>query len=92
MAILVKQAGYRLVVADGRAVASTRMYTSLAEMWEGWTKNIFLGLKDRPGLLLLGAFGAFVSFFAAVILPVWLIGGLLWWVARRRDLRADRWG
>ncbi len=81
LAILVKRAGCRLVVADGRAVASTRMYTSLPEMWEGWTKNIFLGLKDRPGLLLLGAFGAFVSFFAAVLLPVWLVGGLLWWAA-----------
>lgn len=81
LAFLVKGCGYRLVVADGRAVASTRMYTRLAEMWEGWTKNIFLGLKDRPGLLLLGAFGAFVSFFAAILLPLWLVGGLLWWAA-----------
>jgi chlorobactene glucosyltransferase len=81
LAALVKRSGYRLVVADGRAVASTRMYTSLAEMWEGWTKNIFPGLKDRPGLLLLGAFGAFVSFFAAVLLPVWLILGIIWWSA-----------
>jgi chlorobactene glucosyltransferase len=79
LALLIKRAGYRLVVADGREVASTRMYTSLSEMWEGWTKNIFLGLRDRPGLLLLGAFGAFVSFFAAVLLPVWLIAGLIWW-------------
>ena len=78
LATLVKRAGYRLVVADGQAVASTRMYTSLAEMWEGWTKNIFLGLKDRPGLLLLGAFGAFVSVFAALLLPLWFLGGLLW--------------
>jgi chlorobactene glucosyltransferase len=81
LATLVKHAGYRLVVADGQAVASTRMYTSLAEMWEGWTKNIFLGLKDRPGLLLLGAFGAFVSVFAALLLPLWLLGGLTWWSA-----------
>jgi chlorobactene glucosyltransferase len=81
LALLIKRSGYRLVVADGRALASTRMYTRLSEMWEGWTKNIFLGLRDRPGLLLLGVFGAFVSFFAAVLLPVWLIGGLLWWAA-----------
>jgi chlorobactene glucosyltransferase len=81
LATLVKQSGYHLVVADGRAVASTRMYTSLPEMWEGWTKNIFLGLKDRPGLLLLGAFGAFVSVFAALLLPLWLLGGLVWWFA-----------
>jgi chlorobactene glucosyltransferase len=79
LATLVKHAGYRLVVAEGQAVASTRMYTSLPEMWEGWTKNIFLGLKDRPGLLMLGAFGAFVSVFAALLLPLWLLGGLIWW-------------
>jgi chlorobactene glucosyltransferase len=79
LASLVKHAGYCLVVAEGQAVASTRMYTSLPEMWEGWTKNIFLGLKDRPGLLMLGAFGAFVSVFAALLLPLWLLGGLIWW-------------
>jgi chlorobactene glucosyltransferase len=78
LATLVKHAGYRLVLRDGQALASTRMYTSLPEMWEGWTKNIFLGLKDRPGLLLLGAFGAFVSLFAALLLPLWLLGGLVW--------------
>jgi len=81
LATMVKHSGYHLVVADGRTLASTRMYTNLAEMWEGWTKNIFLGLKDRPGLLLLGAFGAFLSFFAAVLLPVWLIAGLAWGLA-----------
>jgi chlorobactene glucosyltransferase len=80
LAALVKRAGYHLVLADGRAVASTRMYTSLPEMWEGWTKNIFLGLKERAGLLLLGAFGAFLSVFAALLLPAWLLGGLVWWV------------
>jgi chlorobactene glucosyltransferase len=80
LAALVKGAGYRLVVADGQALASTRMYTSLPEMWEGWTKNIFLGLRDKPGLLLLGVFGAFVSLFAALLLPLWLLGGFSWWI------------
>jgi chlorobactene glucosyltransferase len=79
LANLVKHSGYRLIVADGRQVARTRMYTSLAELWEGWTKNIFLGLKGSPGLLLLGAFGAFLSLFAAFALPLWLAAGLVWW-------------
>jgi chlorobactene glucosyltransferase len=78
MAVLVKRSGYRLIVADGAQVASTRMYTSLPEMWEGWTKNIFLGLKGSAGLLLLGAFGAFLSLFAALALPLWLAAGLAW--------------
>jgi chlorobactene glucosyltransferase len=77
LAILVKGKGYRLVVADGRKVASTRMYTSLAEVWEGWTKNIYLGLRDDKGLLLLGVFGAFLAFTAALLLPLWLVGGVI---------------
>ncbi|MBT3390967.1 MAG: glycosyltransferase [Chloroflexi bacterium] len=75
---VVKGAGYRLFIADGRAVARTRMYTSLPEMWEGWTKNIFLGLRDRLGLL---AFGAFAALMGALALPAWLLAGLLWFAA-----------
>ena len=76
LALLTKSSGYRLVIADGRQVASTRMYTSLAEMWEGWTKNIYLGLKDDRGLLLLGVFGAFLAFAAALLLPAWVLWGV----------------
>jgi chlorobactene glucosyltransferase len=81
LAALTKHSGFRLVMADGAAMATTRMYTSLSEMWEGWTKNIFLGLSGSRGLLLLGAFGAFVSVMAALALPLWLAGGLVWWGA-----------
>ncbi len=81
LALLVKDSGYRLIVADGRQVASTRMYTSLAEMWEGWTKNIFFGLRGRKSLLVLGAFGAFLALAAALLLPLWSLAGLIWWSA-----------
>jgi len=74
----VKWNGYRLVVADGMQMASTRMYTSLPEMWEGWTKNIYLGLSDHPSLLLLGAFGATLAVVAALALPAWPLLGLTW--------------
>lgn len=74
----VKWGGWRLIVADGRGVAETRMYTSLAEMWEGWTKNIYLGLADSPALLWLGVFGAFLALTAALLLPLWPLLGLLW--------------
>lgn len=76
LAVFVKGKGYRLVVADGRQVASTRMYTSLSEMWEGWTKNIYLGLRDDWGLLLLGVFGAFLAITAALFLPLWVMAGI----------------
>ena len=76
----VKWNGYRLIVANGYSVARTRMYTSLAEMWEGWTKNIYLGLSDRPSLMLLGAFGAFLALVAALILPLWPLLGFIWYL------------
>lgn len=76
----VKWNGYRLIVANGYAVARTRMYTSLAELWEGWTKNIYLGLSDRPSLALLGTFGAFLALVAALILPLWPMLGFVWYV------------
>ena len=72
---VVKGAGYRLILADGRGLVRTRMYTSLPEMWEGWTKNIYLGLRDRVGLL---TFGAAVTLLGAIALPLWLIAGILW--------------
>jgi chlorobactene glucosyltransferase len=74
----VKRSGQRLAVADGSALVSTRMYTSLPEMWEGWTKNIYLGLQDRVWLLLIGAF---TGLLGALFLPFWLLGGLAWWLA-----------
>lgn len=76
IAELVKWNGFRLIVADGSKVAKTRMYTSLPEMWEGWTKNIYLGLRDRPFLLILGAFLALV---AAFFLPAWPLLGVYWY-------------
>ncbi len=75
----VKWKGYRLVVADGRKVAKTRMYTSLPEMWEGWTKNIYLGLSDQPALMALGVFGAFLAVTASLFLPIWPLLGLVWY-------------
>ena len=76
----VKWNGFRLIVADGSAVARTRMYTSLTEMWEGWTKNIFLGLSDRPSLMILGVFGAILLWITALILPLWPVLGIFWYV------------
>ncbi|MBN2117276.1 MAG: glycosyltransferase [Anaerolineales bacterium] len=76
----VKWNGHRLVIADGYSVTRTRMYTSLPEMWEGWTKNVYLGLSDQPSLILLGAFGAFILLVAALVLPLWPLLGLFWYL------------
>lgn len=77
LAKLVKDSGYRLVLADGRDLARTRMYTSFRELWEGWTKNIFLGMQGRLGLLL---FGGVLGLIAALVLPAWPLAGAIWWI------------
>jgi chlorobactene glucosyltransferase len=75
----VKWNGHRLIVADGMKVVRTRMYTSLPEMWEGWTKNIYLGLRDEPGLMALGVFGAFLTLVVSIFLPLWPLLGVYWY-------------
>ncbi len=77
---LIKWNGHRLVVADGMQVVRTRMYTSLPTMWEGWTKNIYLGLRDHVAMLFLGAFGASLGLIAALFLPIWPLLGLIWYL------------
>jgi len=75
LAVNVKERGYRLVLADGRHLAKTRMYTTFSEIWEGWTKNIYLGLQDRVWLL---AIGILTGLIGALALPIWLIFSLFW--------------
>lgn len=50
----------------GRELYSCRMYTSLAEIWSGWTKNLFAGLDYRLGVTL----GICAVLFAMNVLPL----------------------
>ena len=47
---LVKHAGYRLEVAHAQSLMSIRMYEHFSDIWEGWSKNIFLGLVQKRGI------------------------------------------
>ena len=76
----VKWNGYRLIVANGMQLVRTRMYTSLPEMWEGWTKNIYLGLRDQPSLMALGVFGALLAVIVSIFLPAWPLLGMYWYL------------
>ncbi len=80
LAEMVKWSGRHLVLADGRHVARTRMYRSFPQMWEGWTKNIYLGLREQPSLIFIGAFGGVLLVLSALFLPVWPLLGLLWYL------------
>ena len=64
----IKSGGYRLRYRLGLDAVSLRMYQDLPALWEGWTKNWFLGL-DRSVLRSLGASAVVVQMFA---LP-WLL-------------------
>jgi len=46
-----KQAGYRLWFGPGQGIVSTRMYQRFTEMWEGWTKNLYLLYHRDSGAL-----------------------------------------
>ncbi len=78
LAQAVKSAGYRIVLGDGAGLVRTRMYHSLGEIWQGFTKNIYLGLRDRLPLLL---FGVLVSLLGTFTLPIWA-GLALGWLGR----------
>ena len=63
------RAGHRLLVAEARADLTTRMYASLREIVDGWSKNLFAGMRRtvyRPRL-------AYAVLLAGLLLPaLWL--------------------
>jgi chlorobactene glucosyltransferase len=61
---LAKQSGLRVVFADGHHMARCRMYTSAAEVWAGFSKNIYEGTGGRPAALA-GVVGLQLSAFVA---------------------------
>jgi chlorobactene glucosyltransferase len=77
LAEMVKRAGHRILLKDGRGLARTRMYTSFTEIWEGWVKTIYPGMRDQTWMLLVIA-GA--SILGACIFPLWWFAALGWWV------------
>ena len=46
-----KQAGYRIWFGPGDGIVRTRMYRQFRDMWQGWTKNLFLIFRrDRAAI------------------------------------------
>lgn len=87
----VKRAGRPIWLADGGDLIAIRMYHGLAEIWRGWSKNLYDGLRlpiwvrvagyewylfeDRPVLVL----GFFIAFLTGLFLlpPVTLLWALV---------------
>ena len=83
----IKSAGFRLRYLLGLDAVDLRMYADLPSLWEGWTKNWFIGL-DRDVSKALGASGVVVLMFsvpwlqfpAALVLLLLLPQMSLWWL------------
>lgn len=73
----VKAAGRRLIFLPGAEWVETRMYESFGQMWQGWTKNLYLLFGGKMGRIL-GTIaevkfldlGVPVAFFALCLLMV----------------------
>ena len=61
--------GYRLGVRLGEDVFTTRMYTSLGEIVDGWTKNVATGARQAAGSLAPVALPGILIF----LLGIWLL-------------------
>ncbi|MEI8031838.1 MAG: glycosyltransferase [Chlorobiaceae bacterium] len=53
LCMAVKKAGGRVSAFEGSAIVSCRMYRTLGEIWEGFSKNLFAGLGYSTPLLVL---------------------------------------
>lgn len=94
MAKLLKESGFKIGLARAHDLMKLRMYETFKDIWEGWSKNIFLGLvqkreiKAKGKQLLILLIGLFVVFdmvvfpFIAIILSLFVIFILalsFWW-------------
>ena len=74
MAKLLKDSGFKIGLARAHDLMKLRMYERFSEIWEGWSKNIFLGLVQKREIssktvqLLIVLLGLFVV-FDMVVLP-----------------------
>jgi len=66
---LVKQHGFRLLVMDGAQLVSCRMYTSLRGIWEGFSKNLFPGMRYSVPMIV----AVIVFNFLTSVLPFLLL-------------------
>ncbi len=68
---LVKHQGYRLFLTVGTELMRVRMYTNLAEVWEGWGKNVVLSMRSEP----LNAVRQLAALASGGVLPFVLAAG-----------------
>ncbi|MGH9684467.1 MAG: glycosyltransferase [Candidatus Acidiferrales bacterium] len=102
LAEIVKNSGHAIYFSASAGVVRTRMYRGFRSMWEGWSKNLYLLLKEDYGfdeaamlvsLALLYVAGSLVRPFSAhrvallwALMGIWLIA---WHLRYAVDLRRN---
>ena len=85
----IKAGGSRLRYLLGLDAVDLRMYADFAALWEGWTKNWFLGLDRDPAKAIGAALAVVVMFtlpwllLPASLLLLWLqphLSAVWWWL------------
>jgi glycosyltransferase involved in cell wall biosynthesis len=72
-AILVKSSGYKFHLLNGTEIYRVRMYNNLKSLWEGWGKNLFLGMDKSY----VNAGGAITIIFFLTVFPFLVLLGCL---------------
>lgn len=85
MAKLVKNSGHTVGLTNAQTLMHIRMYERFSEIWEGWSKNIFLGLVQKRGIRssaaqLLVILAGVVGLFALFVVPLlfFLLSGIFY--------------
>ena len=69
LAARVKQAGRRFRMLGAEHLAQTRMYTDLASLWEGFSKNVIEIMGEGPSTIAVATAGMVLA-WAALLLPI----------------------
>lgn len=91
MAESLKRSGARLRIEYAPVLVRTRMQTSLREIWEGFTRNLFAGLKFSVARSVIGSLGVIIfsvlpPLVAIVCAALWLFGAGGWLGAGAKQL------
>jgi glycosyltransferase involved in cell wall biosynthesis len=79
MASAITGAGLAYQLVFMRTLFDCRMYESLGDLWEGWTKNLYAGLRGWPNLLMVCGLVTWASLVPFLLLGLGLVTGSLEW-------------
>lgn len=67
-------------IVDGRLLVRTHMYTNFYEIWNGWAKNFFPGMRERGWLIPFAVFSSLVVIVYFSVVFFFPQPGWVWWL------------